>query len=68
MTRIVGHLDRSEIILDPVEAWHRGRVLDQMLARALPPPPRGVSRGSHADFDKLDESRRIAAARRLNPS
>ena len=68
MTRIVGHQDRSEIVLDPVEAWHRGRVLDQMLAGALPPRPRGVCRGTHADFDKLDESRRIAAARRLNPS
>jgi len=68
MTRIVGHQDRSAIVLDPVEAWHRGRVLDRMLARALPPRPRGVSRGTHADFDSLDESRRVAAARRLNPS
>lgn len=68
MTRIVGRQVRSEIILDPVEAWHRGRVLDRMLARALPPRPRGVSRGTHADFDRLDESRGIALARRLNAS
>lgn len=68
MTRIVGDLDRSEIILDPVEAWRRGRVLDRMLERALPPRPRGVIRGTHADFDELDETRRIVAARRLNQS
>src|SRR5450432_2322462 len=30
MTRIVGPQNRSEFILDPIEAWHRGRRLDRM--------------------------------------
>jgi hypothetical protein len=66
MRRVVGAKDRSEIILDPVEAWHRGRKLDRMLAQASPPHRRGVFRGTHADFDKLDAERRAETARRLN--
>lgn len=42
--RIVGKQDRSEIELDPVKAWQRGRALDDMLRAALPPVPRGVTR------------------------
>jgi hypothetical protein len=66
MTRIVGRQERSEFILDPVEAWHRGRLLDRMLAQAQPPRPRGVWRGTPAAFERLDELRRLEAARRLN--
>jgi hypothetical protein len=66
MTRIVGSKDRAEFVLDPVEAWHRGRVLDRMLAQTQPPHPRGVFRGTHAEFGRIDEARRIEAARRLN--
>jgi hypothetical protein len=66
MTRTVGSQDRPEFVLDPVEAWHRGQILDSMLAHALPPRPRGVFRGTHADFDRLDEARRVEIARRLN--
>jgi len=66
MTKIVGQQNRSEFILDPVEAWHRGRRLDQMLAQTQAARPRGVSRGTHAAFERLDEARRIEAARRLN--
>jgi hypothetical protein len=66
MTRIVGKLDRSEFILDPVEAWHRGRILDRMLAHALPPHPRGVFRGTHAEFERRDALRSAEIARRLN--
>ena len=66
MTRIVGQQNRSEFILDPVEAWHRGRRLDGMLAQAQAARPRGVSRGTHAAFERLDEERRIETARRLN--
>ena len=66
MTRIVGRQNRSEFILDPVEAWHRGRRLDRMLAQAQAARPRGVSRGTHAAFERLDEERRIETARRLN--
>ena len=66
MTRIVGRQNRSEFILDPVEAWHRGRRLDAMLAQARSARPRRVSRGTHAAFERLDEERRIETARRLN--
>jgi len=65
MTRIVGSRDRSEFILDPVEAWHRGRVLDRMLAHVEPPRPHGVFRGTHAEFERIDEARRIELARAL---
>src|SRR5258705_178589 len=44
MTRIVGPQNRSEFILDPVEAWHRGRRLDRMLAQAQAARPRGFGR------------------------
>jgi hypothetical protein len=37
-----------------------------MLAQAQAARPRGVSRGTHAAFERLDEARRIEAARRLN--
>jgi hypothetical protein len=67
MTRLAGASDRSEIILDPAEAWRRGRVLDRMLAQALPPHPRGVFRGTHADLEKLDIERALETAKRLNP-
>jgi len=66
MTRLVGKQDRSEFILDPVEAWHRGRALDRMLAQARPPHPRGVFRGTHAELERQDEARRIEIARALN--
>lgn len=67
MTRIVGKMDRSEFILDPVEAWHRGRILDRMLANAQPSHPRGVFRGTHAEFNRFDDLRRAEMACRLNP-
>ena len=66
MTRVVGKLDRSEFILDPVEAWHRGRMLDRMLASALPPHPRGAFRGTHAEFNRLDDLRGVEIALHLN--
>ena len=66
MTRIVGNQNRTEFVLDPVEAWRRGRQLDRMLAHALPPRPRGVIRATFAEFDRLEELRRIEIARKLN--
>jgi hypothetical protein len=63
--RIVGK-DRSEIELDPVKAYRRARALDAMLLTALPPVPRGVTRGTHEYFNRIDADRQIAAARRLN--
>ena len=66
MTRIVGKQNRTEYVLDPVEAWHRGRDLDRMLASAMPTRPRGVMRATFAEFERLEKLRRIEIARRLN--
>jgi hypothetical protein len=66
MTRIVGTQNRNEFILDPVEAWHRGRALDQMLAAARIPVERGVTRAPHRVFNAIDDARQFEQARRLN--
>ena len=66
MTRTVGTQFRSEFILDPAEAWHRGRVLDQMLAAACLPRQRGVQKAPHQVFNKIDDLRQIDQARLLN--
>jgi hypothetical protein len=66
MTRIVGTQLRSEFILDPVQAWHRGRTLDQMLAAARIPVPRGVQRAPHRVFNQMDDARQLEQARLLN--
>ena len=42
------------------------RALDAMLHAALPPVPRGVTRGTHEYFNRVDAARQIAAARKLN--
>jgi hypothetical protein len=64
--RIVGAQDRSEIETDAVKAYRRGRVLDRMLHAADPPRPRGVTRGSHEYFNRVDAERQVQIARRLN--
>ena len=64
--RLVGKQDRSEFVSDPVEAMRRGRALDSMLRAAAPPVPRGVTRGSHAHFNRVDEERQVLIARKLN--
>ena len=64
--RIVGKLNRDEIEFDPSAAFRRGLELDRMLRSAGPPHTRGVSRGSHEHFNRLDEERRVAIARKLN--
>jgi hypothetical protein len=66
MTRVVGKKDRTEFVLDPSEAWHRGRALDRVLSRALPPRPRGVIRATHAELNRRDELRQLEIARLLN--
>ena len=66
MTRLVGNKDRSEFVLDPSEAWRRGRELDRLLKNALPPHSRGVFRATHAEFNRRDDLRRAEIARRLN--
>ena len=64
--RIVGEQDRSEIELDPVKAYRRGRALDAMLRSAAPPIAHGVMRGAHEHFNRLDAERQTQAARALN--
>ncbi len=57
---------RSEIELDPVQAYRRGRALDGMLRSAAVAPARGVHRGTFKSFERMDEERMIEAARRVN--
>ena len=64
--RIIGEQNRSEIELDPVAAYRRGRKLDAMLRAAMPTVLPGVTRGSHAKFQRLDEARMVEIARRIN--
>jgi hypothetical protein len=66
MTRTVGTQNRSEFILDPVEAWHRGRALDNMLATTALPVKRGVLRAKHHIFNEIDDLRQLEQARVLN--
>jgi hypothetical protein len=65
--RVIGpHRKRTEIELDPVEAYRRGRALDTALRSALPPIARGVYRGTFAVFNRMDETRMLETARKLN--
>ncbi len=65
--RVIGpYRDHSEIELDPVKAFRRGRALDAMLRASLPAAKRGVRRGTFADFAREDEARMREAARKLN--
>lgn len=65
--RVVGpNRGHSEIELDPVLAYRRGRALDAMLRSALPPIERGVHRGTPAAFHAQDEARARMIARRIN--
>ena len=66
MTRIVGDQNRSEFILDPVEALRREAVLDQLGPQILPPRPHGVMRAKHAVFNALDDQRQLEMAKILN--
>lgn len=66
MTRTVGHQDRSEIILDPVQALQRGRALDRLLPMLLPARPRGVMRAPHHVFNRIDDERQLEIARLVN--
>ena len=64
--RIVGTQQRCEIELDPVTAYQRARSLDAILRSATPPIVRGVTRGTHEYFNRLDAERQTRAARALN--
>jgi hypothetical protein len=67
MTRIVGHSDRSEFVLEPAEALRRGRAVDALLSSARLPVRRAVIRATHRKLNELDDLRQLEAARRLNP-
>ena len=64
--KTIGNLPRDEIVIDPAEALRRGRLLDQMLKSARISIPLGVTRGTHAMFQALDEQRMIVIAKKLN--
>lgn len=64
--RIVGTQNRSEIELDSGKAYRRGLALDAMMRGTFPPYPRGVTRGTHAYFNRIDVARKLQAARALN--
>jgi hypothetical protein len=65
--RVIGpYPDRSEIELNPAEAYRRGRRLDAMLPSALPKLKRGVYRGTFEFFARLDAARMLEAARKVN--
>ena len=64
--KTIGNAPRDEIVVDPVEAMLRGRVLDLMLKGSLPPVSRGVTRGTHAMFQAMDEQRMVDVAKKLN--
>lgn len=66
LMRIVGKQDRSEIELDPVKAYRRGRALDAMLRSAAAPIVRGVTRGAHEHFNRVDAIRQRQVARAPN--
>jgi len=66
MTRHVGTQNRDEFIRDPVEAWHRGRVLDHRLAATWLPVKPGVMRAPHRVFNRIDDLRQLEQARLLN--
>ena len=66
--KIVGNANRHEIELNPQEAWRRARLMDAMFQSVYPPYSRGVTRATHAEFQRRDEARMLEIARRLNPS
>jgi len=66
MDRVVGSRNRTEFVLDPAEAWRRGRELDRLLCAARPSLPRGVLRATHAELNRIDDLRALEIARRIN--
>ena len=64
--RIVGTQNRSEIELDPVKAYRRACAMDALLRGTAPPVVRGVTRGTHEYFNRIDDERQRQSARALN--
>ena len=65
---IVGNANRHEIKLNPQQAWRHARLMDAMFQSLYPPHPRGITRDTHAEFQRRDEARMIEIVRRLNPT
>jgi hypothetical protein len=63
---LVGKRIRTDIELDVTTAWRRARSLDTLLVAAVLPRQRGVLRGTHAAFMRMDEQRQVLVAARLN--
>ena len=66
MTHTVGTQNRSEFIADPAEALRRSAALDALWPNLLPPRPRGVTRATHAEFNRIDDARALEQARLVN--
>ncbi|MFN0163221.1 MAG: hypothetical protein ACKVQQ_18495 [Burkholderiales bacterium] len=67
--RVVGSKDRNEFELDPVRALRRALDMDRKLRLIVGPPrPRGVFRATHAEFNRIDDARRVDIARLVNAS
>ena len=64
--RIVGTQNRSEIELDPVKAYRRARAMDALLRGTAAPVARGVTRGTHEYFNRIDDERQRQIACALN--
>ena len=56
---MVGTLNRNELELNPVEALRRGAEIDRKIKLMLPSHPRGVFRGTHESFNRMDDERRF---------
>jgi len=65
MVRVVGKLDRSPYVLDPLEALRMGRRVDAQLSSASVPRVRGVVRARHEVLNEMDARRQLKAALRV---
>ena len=60
--RIVGKHNWSEFELDPVKAYRRGCALDAMIPGSVARVARGVTRGTHEHFNRVDAERQARNA------
>ena len=66
--KVIGTATRNEIELNPQEAWRRARLGDAMFFALRAPYLRGITRATHAEFQRRDTARMVEIARRINPS
>lgn len=65
--RVVGTQDRSDIEIDPVEAYRRSRLVDEQLKTGAMPRPIGVTRATANARALMDDAHMLQAARRVDP-